>query len=189
MPERTGICLQCSGPTVRTGSRGKVPQICSIECRRARCSEFARTRYRTDERKATAARQAAVEMVCRNCGVDIPYVAGQRRNERCDPCRLKWEESRQFAKERRRGWRRAGIVGMSLDRFDEMQREQRGQCAICRAVPSKWVVDHDHETGAVRALLCSNCNVGLGMFGEDAQRLIAAAAYLKQFDSVVRLAG
>jgi hypothetical protein len=56
---------------------------------------------------------------------------------------------------------------------------QGGLCAICRAAPAAHV-DHDHETGAVRALLCFNCNGGLGQF-KDSPHFLHAAAYYVAF--------
>jgi hypothetical protein len=51
---------------------------------------------------------------------------------------------------------------------------QGGLCAICHAAPAAHV-DHDHETGAVPALLCFSCNGGLGQFKDDPYLLHAAA--------------
>jgi hypothetical protein len=62
---------------------------------------------------------------------------------------------------------------------DEMLKDQGGSCAICRAAPAAHV-DHDHETGAVRALLCFNCNGGLGQFRDDPAVLRAAADYVER---------
>ena len=59
-----------------------------------------------------------------------------------------------------------------------MLAAQDGLCAICRAAPAEHV-DHDHATGAVRALLCFNCNGGLGQFRDDPYLLHEAAFYLK----------
>jgi hypothetical protein len=62
-----------------------------------------------------------------------------------------------------------------------MLRSQRWLCSICRRGLSEKSahVDHDHTTGAVRAVLCFNCNGGLGQFGDNATRLRRAAAYLE----------
>lgn len=69
---------------------------------------------------------------------------------------------------------------------------QNYACAIChRALPDLehgLVVDHDHGTGKVRALLCGNCNTGLGQFAEDVVRMQRAIEYLKLWqenDSVI----
>jgi len=59
-----------------------------------------------------------------------------------------------------------------------MLAAQDGVCAICKSAPAAHV-DHDHETGAVRALLCFNCNGGLGQFKDNPQALHAAAYYVQ----------
>ena len=58
-----------------------------------------------------------------------------------------------------------------------MLEAQDGVCAICKSAPAVHV-DHDHATGAVRALLCFNCNGGLGQFKDDPGVLRAAAEYV-----------
>nr|WP_246215170.1 endonuclease VII domain-containing protein [Modestobacter muralis] len=59
-----------------------------------------------------------------------------------------------------------------------MLADQGGLCGLCRAAPAAHV-DHDHATGAVRDLLCFNCNGGLGQFKDDPALLRAAARYLE----------
>nr|WP_246078449.1 endonuclease VII domain-containing protein [Modestobacter excelsi] len=59
-----------------------------------------------------------------------------------------------------------------------MLNDQGGLCAICREAPAEQV-DHDHDTNAVRALLCFNCNGGLGQFRDDPAVLRAAADYVE----------
>ena len=72
--------------------------------------------------------------------------------------------------------------GIGADDFDELVRRQGGVCPICgRADPEH--VDHSHDTGAVRGILCFNCNGGLGQFRDDADALRAAAAYLEVSDT------
>lgn len=61
---------------------------------------------------------------------------------------------------------------------------QGGVCAICKQEEpsSRFVlaIDHSHETGKVRALLCSRCNPALGYFLEDKERLKSAIQYLER---------
>lgn len=65
-----------------------------------------------------------------------------------------------------------------------MKASQEGKCAICGEIPDHDLrVDHDHHTDQVRALLCSNCNSGLGMFQEAPERLRLAAGYIEAHKS------
>ena len=69
--------------------------------------------------------------------------------------------------------------GITAEEADEMLAEQGGLCAICRTEPAAHV-DHDHDTGGVRELLCFNCNGGLGQFRDDPEVLRAAAEYVER---------
>lgn len=73
---------------------------------------------------------------------------------------------------------RYGLTGHA---YEKMLTAQAGLCAICHRKPGMkkgLQIDHDHETGAVRALLCLNCNTGLGNFRDDSKLLRAAVEYL-----------
>jgi hypothetical protein len=59
-----------------------------------------------------------------------------------------------------------------------LRMRQNDLCAICEFKPAEHV-DHDHATGDVRGLLCFNCNVGLGMFGDDVDVIRKAIEYLR----------
>lgn len=75
-----------------------------------------------------------------------------------------------------------GITGAQ---YDEMNRSQDGQCAICGGENDDGRplhVDHDHETGDVRGLLCFRCNVMLGYARDDVMVLSSAAEYLRVVD-------
>lgn len=65
-----------------------------------------------------------------------------------------------------------------------MLAEQEGQCAICKK-DLEWPhkdthVDHDHKTGRIRGILCSNCNRGIGMFKENPTFLRSAVEYVEK---------
>ena len=79
--------------------------------------------------------------------------------------------------------------GITQADYDDILVEQKDRCAICltdeppvsAGVRERWHIDHDHETGQVRGLLCRGCNLMLGHARENPDTLIAAAAYLLEF--------
>lgn len=71
------------------------------------------------------------------------------------------------------------LYGIDLAALESMTEEQQHLCMICKR-ERPLVVDHNHDTGIVRSLLCQSCNRGLGSFGEDVGVILAAAAYLKE---------
>lgn len=73
--------------------------------------------------------------------------------------------------------------GLALEQFEEMKQAQGGRCAICRT-EARLAVDHDHVTGAVRALLCDLCNRGIGMLRESREVLLSAIEYLERHGAV-----
>lgn len=65
--------------------------------------------------------------------------------------------------------RRANVYGLTQRQYEEMLASQDNRCAICRTsfngMSSKLIhIDHCHETGVVRGVLCKGCNLGLGWF-------------------------
>lgn len=83
-------------------------------------------------------------------------------------------------------WRKeyllANRYGLSLDEYLVLRDSQGNACAICgkNAGEKRLAVDHCHDTGRVRGLLCNNCNAALGMMGDDPELLRLAADYLEK---------
>lgn len=72
--------------------------------------------------------------------------------------------------------------GMTLESYEALLTAQDSKCAICN-LDVKYHrralnVDHCHETGRVRGLLCDDCNIALGKFKDDISSLLRAAEYL-----------
>lgn len=72
--------------------------------------------------------------------------------------------------------------GINLEEFDAMYQQQAGRCAICDTGVSadKICVDHCHDSGQVRKLLCHNCNTMLGLAKENTRTLQRSIEYLKE---------
>ena len=81
--------------------------------------------------------------------------------------------------------------GMTPEDYDVILAAQGGGCGICGLKSNRgkrFVFDHDHETGRVRGLLCSRCNLALGAFNDDPELLHRAAWFLDQVETALALA-
>lgn len=72
---------------------------------------------------------------------------------------------------------------ITVEQFENMYSSQNGVCKICKRIcPSgrRLSVDHDHDTGKIRGLLCMKCNKGLGSFEDNVENMKIAIEYLKE---------
>lgn len=81
--------------------------------------------------------------------------------------------------------------GMTIADYNALLLKQGGKCALCLAVSARpsgghLCVDHDHDTGRIRGLLCVLCNTAIGLLGDDPKRLLEAAKYLSTDNALTR---
>lgn len=110
------------------------------------------------------------------------------RERRAKHHREHYDANAEKIRNRRR--RNLSKYGMTMEQFEVLNLSQNGLCAICGEPPYKdqedprkkrLSVDHNHETGLVRGLLCDSCNIGIGMFRDSPERLQSAIDYLKAY--------
>lgn len=92
-----------------------------------------------------------------------------------------WKNNRKLVLRKRR-MANLKSHGLTLKQFYDILKKQKRRCAICKARRpggnGTWHVDHNHKTGKARGLLCSRCNLALGLFGDDIKILRRAIYYL-----------
>lgn len=125
------------------------------------CSERCRKRHRVKRPGACN--------VCITCGAEIPA----HRRADAATCSLACNRLVERAKK----------YGTSPNKLYALT-QTRTSCAICGATDAELVVDHCHASGQIRGLLCSQCNVGIGMFAESLGRLESAKVYLEQWHAM-----
>lgn len=95
----------------------------------------------------------------------------KRKDTTCKRCRIIQQRER--------------TLGVTEEEYQTMHKDQNGRCGICKTrLRSKHVerfaVDHCHDSGRIRGLLCNTCNVGLGMLKDSPENLRAAIEWLKR---------
>jgi hypothetical protein len=126
--------------------------------------------------------------------------ASEEEKERVRQVKRDWKaKNRDRIREQDRAWEKENPekvkckslrkhFGITLEQYTAILIGQGGGCAICGTTEpggqSKgyFHVDHDHKTDRVRGLLCLRCNLGLGSFKDEPERLEAAARYLRKIN-------
>lgn len=99
---------------------------------------------------------------------------------RCVRCLKQWRRDNEHRYYRKYGSALFRKLGITPADYYILAERQLWACKICSRIPeNKLHVDHCHETGKIRGLLCGGCNVGLGHFSDDPERLANAIEYLK----------
>jgi hypothetical protein len=146
-----------------------------IECKQIKhVSEYNLDRRRVD----------FLSQWCRECGRKF----GKARSKRLREAGLLDEEYRKY---------NIKSKGATMEKYETMFINQNGLCAICKKPADvkytgkrgqgnvkKLHIDHDHETGKLRDLLCHHCNLGLGNFKDDIDNLFSAIDYLLKHGKV-----
>lgn len=128
--------------------------------------------YGTRRDKYAPERLAVQPSVCRNghtvSAEDVKTYANG--NRRCRFCVADGISRQRFRK-----------YGITPERYEAVYEAQGGACAICQhgfGGPRDEHIDHDHITGQVRGILCSQCNTAIGKFKDSPEIILKAAEYI-----------
>lgn len=174
---------------------------CSEQCKWKRSNEARRNKRRRANHRIANCRRCEAQWcyldggvlptLCPGCAENHRYcsrcklikpISGfatdrRGRNRMCRDCHAEYSAA-PTAREAEK-WRRIrATYGLTREEFEATVEAQGGHCAICDRPPKRWVVDHCHDSGKVRALLCHTCNVGIGQLGDDPVRVRRALEYL-----------
>ena len=143
-------------------------KTCSKCGQRKKLEDFYKSKYTKDGRKSA----------CKVC--ERKHAQKKRRENKNH-----WD-----TKDRKNNLKK--LYGMTVEEYDQMFEDQNGVCAICgqletrihifNGLPQRLAIDHNHETGKIRGLLCSKCNLILGQINDDGVWLINALQYLKKYE-------
>lgn len=141
-----------------SGKKGKRRGVCK------RCDSIRAKGYRLKNQEKMADKDRAY------------YI--KNREKILSQCQVYRKENEKEIKSRRRNIKYRFVSG----EFEDLLTKQAGVCAICGGLGGKkgLGVDHDHESGKVRALLCGTCNSALGHLKDSSALAQAATDYLKQ---------
>lgn len=132
---------------------------------------------------------------CTKCGVEKPLEgfykekkAKDGRTSQCSVC-LAEKSRRRYKNNPEAGW--ASTIkkkyGITQEDYYALLEQQGGKCAneSCKATqcgPNKkrWCIDHNHDTGEVRGLLCSDCNAAAGILRDNPSIIRGLAKYLEE---------
>lgn len=104
----------------------------------------------------------------------------------CKQCQSQYAKQRYvYSPNKQRELTLKNKYGIAIETYNQLLIKQQNSCALCGTTvvgrnQKNFCVDHNHETGEIRGLLCFNCNIGLGMFKDSPKLLQRAIQYLEE---------
>ena len=121
---------------------------------------------------------------CSVCKLFLPTSKFSSKQSKCKDCRRIYlsslDNSQNKILNKEKKWYSQGIdKNFKYNNYIDMIRLQDGKCDICMEyIGDKLVVDHNHQTGKVRGLLCNKCNLTIGMINENISHLFQCITYI-----------
>ena len=129
------------------------------------------------------------------CGICNKKFNGHGNSKYCsDECRKTASNNydrKRYDPYKNRNWKLKRNYNISQEDYDKIYEKQGGKCAICEENDTGmynqhgkieyFCVDHNHKTGEIRGLLCSNCNTAIGLLKHDPAILAKAIKYIEGF--------
>jgi hypothetical protein len=186
------ICKYCKKTFFRSESdikRGRT-EYCSMEC------------YQTHKLEKTKNRVEAIlknnKKQCQMCkktlSLDNFFKSKQTKDgfgSYCKECKIinnreNWNKNKHKHIEQRANSHLINTYGITLNQYQNILDRQNGVCAICqqKSEKIKLAVDHDHNTGKIRGLLCRDCNQAIGLLKDNVVLLEKAKEYLQKETSI-----
>ena len=172
---KTCICCGSEFKTVPS----EIGKYCSVGCHHKHRPKLA-MRHTNDGKK-----------ICATCSKKLPFSSFSKNVSTPDNLSRYCRECCAVRKKKHKKIERNGVLkrnyGITLDDYNEILIKQNHVCAICGGEETLIIkgknrdlaVDHNHETGKVRGLLCSKCNTAIGFFNEDIRIIKTAIRYIK----------
>jgi hypothetical protein len=166
---RSKQCRQCF---VDTGSN-LTGRVCTV-CKTYKPID----QFRTRPRKTTATRPRST---CTECEAAKTAAYRQANPDKVGEAKRKWERNNPDAVARIQLRAKARTLGLDPEMIVAHFESHSGLCDLCSRPPvaySNLSIDHCHTTGEFRGLLCSPCNLALGLLRDDAELMRRAADYV-----------
>ena len=132
--------------------------------------------------------------VCSKCNIGKPLDSFHKRSNRpcgvrsiCKDCYKQYPRELKRSEGYTRNYDLQRSYSITTAGYNELLESQGGKCKIC-GVPQNTLtghkknlcVDHDHNTGKIRGIICDKCNRGIGLLNDSEETLRAALSYLEQ---------
>ncbi len=170
----TKICPRCKIKKPITDFHKRTARPIGVQSRCKDCQRETNILRRTPQEKIKA-NLRRVNWVKTKKGQESLRKTRQKHRAAVNKRKRDWEKTRAGKSSRMNRQ-----FGLRIHDFEKLASIQNHRCAICGKLEI-WralCIDHDHKTGAIRALLCSKCNVGLGAFDDSVELLQKALNYL-----------